>query len=58
MGRPPAFPVKKVVGFEKELLDAVDAWRREQSVLPNQSEAIRILLRDHLVGLGYLEPEK
>jgi hypothetical protein len=35
-------------------LDALDAWRNEQSPVPSRPEAIRIALRDWLTGLGLL----
>ena len=48
MGRPAAFPIKKVIGFDQEMLDAIDAYRRTQTPLPNQSEAIRAILAEWL----------
>jgi hypothetical protein len=47
MPRPELFPVKKVVGFDQEMIDAIDQWRAKQKPLPNVSEAIR-----RLVALG------
>jgi hypothetical protein len=44
MPRPELFPVKKVVGFDKEMMDAIDKWRAKQKPLPNVSEAIRRLV--------------
>lgn len=55
MGRPPAYPIKKVLGFDQAILDAIDQWRREQTPIPNQSEAIRTILADWLTGNGYLK---
>jgi hypothetical protein len=46
MPRPELFPVKKVVGFDQNMIDAIDTWRAKQKPLPNVSEAIR-----RLVGL-------
>lgn len=54
MARPTAFPIKKVIGFDQEMLDAVEAYRREQTPIPNQSEAIRAILADWLQSNGYL----
>ena len=44
MPRPQLFPVKKVVGFDQEMIDAIDKWRAKQNPLPNVSEAIRRLV--------------
>jgi Arc/MetJ-type ribon-helix-helix transcriptional regulator len=44
MPRPQLFPVKKVVGFDQEMIDAIDKWRVKQKPLPNVSEAIRRLV--------------
>jgi len=44
MPRPELFPVKKVVGFDQDMIDAIDKWRAKQSPLPNVSEAIRRLV--------------
>ena len=44
MPRPQLFPVKKVVGFDQEMIDAIDKWRGKQKPLPNVSEAIRRLV--------------
>jgi hypothetical protein len=44
MPRSELFPVKKVVGFDQNMIDAIDAWRAEQKPLPNVSEAIRRLV--------------
>jgi hypothetical protein len=44
MPRPELFPVKKVVGFDQEMIDAIDRWRAKQTPLPNVSEAIRCLV--------------
>lgn len=44
MGRPPLYPVKKVVGFDQKMLDAVEKWRRKQTPIPSVSDAIRQLV--------------
>jgi hypothetical protein len=44
MPRPQLFSVKKVVGFDQEMIDAIDKWRAKQKPLPNVSEAIRRLV--------------
>jgi len=38
-----------------EQLAAVDAWRREQANPPSRSEAIRIILAEHLKAKGYMK---
>lgn len=57
MARPTTFPIKKVIGFDQELLDAIDAYRREQTPLPNQSEAIRDILAAWLSERSYLKAD-
>ena len=49
MPRPEIYPVKKVVGFDQRMLDAIERWRGKQKPIPNVSEAIR-----RLVELGLL----
>ena len=41
IGRPETHPVKKVIGFSEEMIDAVETWRAKQKPVPNLSEAIR-----------------
>jgi hypothetical protein len=55
MARPLRFPFKKLVAFDQQMLDAIEAWRKDQSPMPNESDAIRIILRDWLIGAGYLK---
>jgi hypothetical protein len=47
IGRPETHPIKKIVGFSEEMIDAVEKWRAKQKPIPNLSEAIR-----RLVDLG------
>jgi hypothetical protein len=47
IGRPETHPIKKIVGFSEEMIDAVEKWRAKQKPVPNLSEAIR-----RLVDLG------
>lgn len=54
MARPEQFPIKKVIGFDQAMMDALDAYRRGQTPIPNVSEAIRDILRDWLRERGYL----
>ena len=44
MARPQLYPIKKVIGFDRDMLDAIDAWRRVQSPIPTVSDAIRRLV--------------
>jgi hypothetical protein len=44
-GRPEKYPVKKVIGFDQEMLDAIDEWRRQKTPIPTVSDAIRALLQ-------------
>jgi hypothetical protein len=44
MPRPEIYPVKKVIGFDQEMLDAIDEWRRRQTPIPTVSDAIRRLI--------------
>jgi len=44
MPRPQLFPIKKVIGFDQEMIDAIDKWRTKQKPRPNVSEAIRRLV--------------
>jgi hypothetical protein len=44
MPRPQIYPVKKVVGFDQAMLDAIEKWRAKQKPIPNVSDAIRRLV--------------
>jgi hypothetical protein len=44
IGRPETHPVKKVIGFSEDMIDAVESWRAKQKPVPNLSEAIRRLV--------------
>ena len=44
MPRPELYPVKKVVGFDQTMIDAVEKWRSKQRPVPNLPEAIRRLV--------------
>lgn len=54
MARPEKFPIKKLIGFDQEIMDALDGYRRDQETIPNISEAIRDLLTATLRERGYL----
>jgi hypothetical protein len=47
-GRPEKYPVKKVIGFDQDMLDAIDEWRRQKTPIPTVSDAIRALLQKAL----------
>ena len=44
IGRPETHPIKKVIGFSDEMIEAVEEWRAKQKPVPNLSEAIRRLV--------------
>jgi hypothetical protein len=52
MPRPQIYPIKKVIGFEQEQLNAIDQWRRRQTPIPTVSEAIRRLVELGLASKG------
>ena len=54
VARPEKFPIKKLIGFDQELMDALDSYRRDQETIPNISEAIRDVLTAYLQEHGYL----
>ena len=58
MARTQLYPVKKVIGFDDNLLQAVEAWRRNRTPIPNVSDAIRQILAKHLRQKGYLAKVK
>jgi hypothetical protein len=44
MSRPQIYPVKKVIGFDQEMIDAIEKWRAKQKPVPNVSDTIRRLV--------------
>jgi hypothetical protein len=52
IGRPETHPIKKVVGFSEEMIEAVENWRAKQKPVPNVSEAIRRLVELGLQAKG------
>jgi hypothetical protein len=52
IGRPETHPIKKVIGFYEEMIDAVEKWRAKQRPVPNLSEAIRRLVEIALKAKG------
>jgi hypothetical protein len=49
-GRPELYPIKKVIGFDQAMLDAIDHWRRQQTPIPTVSDAIRALVERGLAA--------
>ncbi len=49
MPRPELYPVKKMIGFNQALVDAIEKWRAKQRPIPNFSDAVRALIES---GLG------
>lgn len=44
MPRPEIYPIKKLVKFSTDMLDAIESWRAKQRPIPNVSDAIRQLI--------------
>lgn len=57
MAKPEIFPVRKLLRMDTETAAAIEAFRRSQKPKPNASEAMRRLMQDRLIELGYLRPE-
>lgn len=58
MAKPTMYPERKLLLLRTETTKAIEAFRREQTPIPSESEAIRMILDDWLVSHGYLEIEK
>jgi hypothetical protein len=56
-GRPELYPVKKVIGFDQSMLEAIDQWRRLQTPIPTVSDAIRALVELGLAAKPGGDPE-
>lgn len=52
MPRPEILPVKKVIGFTNEMMEAIETWRAKQRPVPNVSDAIRQLIDIGLKARG------
>jgi hypothetical protein len=50
MGRPELYPFKKMIGFNADMLDAIEKWRANQRPIPNLSDAVRQLIEDGLAA--------
>jgi hypothetical protein len=42
--RPEIYPIKKLIGFDQEIVEAIENWQRKQTPLPNFSDAVRRLV--------------
>src|SRR4051794_35070890 len=47
-GRPELYPIKKLLAFDRQIIDAVEKWRGGQTPIPTVSEAIRRLIEQAL----------
>lgn len=56
-GRPPVDTEPLTVRLPRDLIVALDEYRREQSEIPTRPEAIRTLLRDYLTTVGILKAD-
>lgn len=55
-GRPTEFPIKKLVALDQNLISGIAAFQADETPpIANQSDAIRRIIRDWLIGHGYLE---
>lgn len=52
-GRPPVDSELVRARMERDLVDALDAFATAENV--TRPEAVRILVRDHLIGLGHIK---
>ncbi|MTW19446.1 hypothetical protein GJ689_24960 [Rhodoplanes serenus] len=55
-GRPPVDTEGMTVRVHRNVLDALEAYRREQDEIPSRPEAVRQIVIDWLVERGYLKP--
>jgi len=49
-GRPELYPIKKLIRFDQDMLDAIDDWRRQQTPIPTVTDAMRALIKLGLVA--------
>lgn len=55
-GRPPVDSEQVNLRIQRSDLEAIDAFATEAEDKPNRTEAIRRILKDWLIGNGYLKP--
>lgn len=53
-GRPVVDTERVVARLPRDLLDGVDRFASEESDKPGRAEAVRRIMRDWLIGHGYL----
>jgi antitoxin component of RelBE/YafQ-DinJ toxin-antitoxin module len=51
MARPTEYPIKKLIRLDEETFQQVKKFASDEDL--TFTEAIRLLLKDHLTGLGY-----
>lgn len=54
-GRPAVDTEPLTVRAPRDLLEALDAFSADEPDRPSRPESVRRLLRDHLIGLGYID---
>lgn len=54
MGRPPVDSEQLNLRIQRDALDGIDAFASDQEDKPSRTEAVRRILRDWLIGHGYL----
>lgn len=54
-GRPSVDTEPVTLRLPRDILDALERYRREQDSIPTRPEAVRQMMRDWLVGHGYLK---
>lgn len=55
IGRPPVDSEMVRSRLPRDILDALDAFSTDEPDSPSRPESVRRLLRDHLIGLGYID---
>ena len=55
MAKPTMYPERKLLLLRTETIKAIEAFRRDQTPIPSESEAFRMILDSRLAELGYLE---
>lgn len=57
-GRPKVDSERVDVRLPRDLLDGIDRFASEESDNPGRAEAVRRIIRDWLIGHGYLQHEE
>jgi hypothetical protein len=58
VSRPEIYPIKKLVGFDDDMLAAIEKWRAKQRPIPNLSDAIRDLISEGLAVASSNKPSR